>query len=1078
MTSKSDDQYSSFSKLSLVDLSGQPDYGRQGRRIDLVSNFVELKVLATGDLYVSQYHVNVAHEKVKLTRDDKRRVFWKFVKEMPQIFVDPFSVAYDGESIVFTRDSLPIKENEVIERQVKVQLIRATRPVDVHVALKKSGQVKLTFKEAMSGGGFALDNEQTPIQVIDVILSQGRACTLVGQSDKFCVVGNSVFEVPSKCGANLYFGMELWRGLFLSARVGEGYRPMVNVDVCHAAFYRPQSVLNYMCDVLNGERMRPRYTLGQLRASTRLSESELHTVGRAIKGLRVTVTHRQDESQFRVIGMASDASRQMFTFRDGREISVANYFKETYYELHYPHLPALQVGGKKKSIYLPVEVCKIANKQRCTVGKLTGAQTTLMIRQCATDAKTRLRMCMEMMHRRNLENDKFIKKFGLGIGQQLIQVSGRVLQAPQLEYKRGSQTTTIQPMNGKWQMRNVEFFEGGDCANFSVITFGRPNTISRLDDFCRIVAKMCNELGMNMGTKADSIVPVREVSDLETSMGCLLDEYKERNRVCRLIFVALTDSKQYAEVKRVGDVKYGIMTQCFMPRVLNDVAVKHSVVTATNLALKINMKMGGINTRIIADATVKSYLLDKATLVLGVDVTHPAVGDTVSPSIAAVVGNVDLSFAAYGSSIRVQPNRRESVIYLEDQYRERIKHFSDANSRQPSRILLFRDGVAEGQFKQILHEELKALRSACRSLDKSYRPGISFIVVQKRHHARFMCNDGKMAVGRGKNIPAGTVVDHRITSADGFDFYLCSHEGIQGTSKPAKYHVLYDDNNLNSDAVQSIAYYLCHLLGRCTRSVSIPAPVYFAHLACYRARQHCYSLTGSGESFGSRRNTKEPNSVDLTRAVTHCLHFVPANSFTVASSSLTLTAKVKTAGKPLLIRVYLPNTTGLIVTMNSSAKKKCRQYSVEYLSYGFNPAPQNPSVPFCLNCMKMFTNESMRPSKMKKNPDIAQSDKKDNSQEYYQNLRNNFERRLTLPRIVTERLEKLEKGTIASYEINQLIAKTGNCHNIGESLVLPAVSKIISAMTNISAKDILQSICLSNSIVSRRIDEMAGDIEE
>uniref|UniRef100_A0A5S6Q8E4 C2H2-type domain-containing protein n=1 Tax=Trichuris muris TaxID=70415 RepID=A0A5S6Q8E4_TRIMR len=142
----------------------------------------------------------------------------------------------------------------------------------------------------------------------------------------------------------------------------------------------------------------------------------------------------------------------------------------------------------------------------------------------------------------------------------------------------------------------------------------------------------------------------------------------------------------------------------------------------------------------------------------------------------------------------------------------------------------------------------------------------------------------------------------------------------------------------------------------------------------------------------------------------HCLRFVPANSFTVASSSLTLTAKVKTAGKPLLIRVYLPNTTGLIVTMNSSAKKKCRQYSVEYLSYGFNPAPQNPSMPFCLNCMKMFSNESMRPSKMKKHLDIAHPDKKDNSQEYYQNLRNNFERRVTLPRIVTERSKKLDKG--------------------------------------------------------------------
>uniref|UniRef100_A0A5S6QUJ1 Piwi domain-containing protein n=1 Tax=Trichuris muris TaxID=70415 RepID=A0A5S6QUJ1_TRIMR len=873
MTSGSDDPSSSLSDLSLVELIARPNYGTEGSRIDLVSNFVELKKVVSGDIFVTQYHVDIEHEHVKLTKDDKRRVFWKFVKEMPDIFNDPYGVAYDGESIVFTKDSLPIKQNETVERLLQVQVVRANRPLDVQVTLKRSGQVQLIFKSRSSGGGAVSGGapseiEQTPIQVVDVILSQGRACTLVAQSDKFCIVGNSAYEVPTKCGVNLYFGMELWRGLFLSARVCEGYRPMVNIDVSHAAFYRPQSVLQYICDVLNGDRMPPNYAVEQIRPNTSLSENELHAIGRAVKGLRVTITHRKDEAQYRVIGIAPDASRQMFALRDGREISVSDYFKETYYALRYPRLPALQVGSKKRSVYLPVEVCQMANKQRCNTGKLLGTQTTLVIRQCATDAPTRLQKCMEMMRKANLENDEFIKKFGLGIGQRMVEVSGRVLQAPKLEYKRGGRTTVIQPMNGTWQMRDVQFFEGGNCANFAAITFARPSMLGRIDDFCRNVAKACNDLGMNMGRKADSIVPVQEVTDLESGMEHLLNEYRERNRVCRLIFVALTDSKQYAEVKRVADVKFGVMTQCFLHRVLNDVAVKHSVMTATNLALKINMKMGGINTRLLVDPLVKNCLVDKATLVLGVDVTHPPVGDTISPSIAAVVGNLDLACAVYASSIRVQPNRREAVLYLEDQYRERIKRFSDANERKPGRIMLFRDGVSEGQFRQVLREELKALRSACRSLDKGYHPGITFIVVQKRHHARFMCRDERMAVGRGRNIPPGTVLDRRITSADGFDFYLCSHAGIQGTSKPAKYQVLYDDNNLNADTVQAISYYLCHLFGRCTRAVSIPAPVYFAHLACYRARHHSYTLTGSEGSFGSRSMKAEPSDVELTRSVT------------------------------------------------------------------------------------------------------------------------------------------------------------------------------------------------------------------
>jgi len=34
-------------------------------------------------------------------------------------------------------------------------------------------------------------------------------------------------------------------------------------------------------------------------------------------------------------------------------------------------------------------------------------------------------------------------------------------------------------------------------------------------------------------------------------------------------------------------------------------------------------------------------------------------------------------------------------------------------------------------------------------------------------------------VGRAKNIPPGTTVDTGIVSPEGFDFYLCSHYGIQ-----------------------------------------------------------------------------------------------------------------------------------------------------------------------------------------------------------------------------------------------------------------------------------------------------------
>lgn len=61
---------------------------------------------------------------------------------------------------------------------------------------------------------------------------------------------------------------------------------------------------------------------------------------------------------------------------------------------------------------------------------------------------------------------------------------------------------------------------------------------------------------------------------------------------------------------------------------------------------------------------------------------------------------------------------------------------------------------------------------------------------------------------------------------------------FQGTSRPSHYHVLWDDNRFNADELQILTYQLCHTYVRCTRSVSIPAPAYYAHLVAFRARYH------------------------------------------------------------------------------------------------------------------------------------------------------------------------------------------------------------------------------------------------
>ncbi|KAG0050114.1 Protein argonaute 12, partial [Gryganskiella cystojenkinii] len=156
---------------------------------------------------------------------------------------------------------------------------------------------------------------------------------------------------------------------------------------------------------------------------------------------------------------------------------------------------------------------------------------------------------------------------------------------------------------------------------------------------------------------------------------------------------------------------------------------------------------------------------------------------------------------------------------------------------KPERILFYRDGVSEGQFSEVMQTEVPALKEAFKILERGYNPKLTFVVVQKRHHARFFPKRRDEA-DRSGNCQPGTVVDSGIVHPFEFDFYLQSHAGLLGTSRPAHYHVLKDENNFKADELQEITYKLCHLYARCTRTVSLVPPAYYAHVVASRARFH------------------------------------------------------------------------------------------------------------------------------------------------------------------------------------------------------------------------------------------------
>lgn len=177
----------------------------------------------------------------------------------------------------------------------------------------------------------------------------------------------------------------------------------------------------------------------------------------------------------------------------------------------------------------------------------------------------------------------------------------------------------------------------------------------------------------------------------------------------------------------------------------------------------------------------------------------------------------------------------EKILNFGKMCLELIETYAQVNGAKPEKIVVFRDGVSEGQFDMVLNEELVDLKEAIKR--GSYNQAITLIITQKRHQTRLF-PENKRELGQegnlGENGSPETVVDTIVVHP--FQFDSCSHYGGIGTSNPTHYHVLYDQHKFTSDQLQKLIYNLRFTFVRCTRPISLVPPVYYADLAAYRGR--------------------------------------------------------------------------------------------------------------------------------------------------------------------------------------------------------------------------------------------------
>ncbi|PPR93153.1 hypothetical protein GOBAR_AA27524 [Gossypium barbadense] len=125
-----------------------------------------------------------------------------------------------------------------------------------------------------------------------------------------------------------------------------------------------------------------------------------------------------------------------------------------------------------------------------------------------------------------------------------------------------------------------------------------------------------------------------------------------------------------------------------------------------------------------------------------------------------------------------------------------LDFYTSSRKRKPDQIIIFRDGVSESQFNQVL---IKLLRLAS-SLTRSGTLKIVVIVVRKTIIPSFFQQ------GSLDNVLHGTVIDNKVCHPKNNDFYLGTHAGMIGITRQTHYHVLLDQARFSADDLQDFLH--------------------------------------------------------------------------------------------------------------------------------------------------------------------------------------------------------------------------------------------------------------------------------
>ncbi|KRX08871.1 Ribonuclease H-like domain [Pseudocohnilembus persalinus] len=315
------------------------------------------------------------------------------------------------------------------------------------------------------------------------------------------------------------------------------------------------------------------------------------------------------------------------------------------------------------------------------------------------------------------------------------------------------------------------------------------------------------------------------VNNVEGYLGTL-----EKNipKVVITLIDQFQSSTLYSKLKELFLKKKGIIHQNAIKDTL--MAKNFSLSILGNIALQINAKLNeplweverpqqvGCQTMLIGIAHYKKLLVkDRKRCV-------------------AFVSSLDENFSKYFAQASFLKPESEFIKDIKKRVTESILQYYQHNDKKcPKEIVIFRYGLGEGQIQAVTENEVKQIKRGIADFNEileqiaknenkqfvKFDPKIACIVINANPDQKFFYK-GVQQQSQNRNArgahgskfdihnpyPGSTVAD--VITQKNFEFYQVAQNVNQGTAKPVRYQVTYNEIDWNEETYWLLVYYQCY----------------------------------------------------------------------------------------------------------------------------------------------------------------------------------------------------------------------------------------------------------------------------